>query len=75
MKQLTKQEYQKRGLLINAIARLIELKQGEPVAAILSLMLSPIGETLHPFKWSDNHMLGVVEKEIYKVENNLEDEE
>ena len=44
MKQLTKQEYQKRGILIQKIAFLLELNNREPVAQILSYILSPIGQ-------------------------------
>ena len=72
---LTKQEYQKRVILIQKLAFLLELNNKESVAAVLSYLLSPIGQPVHPFRWTDNEMLGFVEKEIYKLENNLEDEE
>jgi len=72
--KLTKQEYQKRGILIQKLAFLLELNQSEGVAAILSYILSPIGEAKHPMKWTDNEFLGVIEKEIRKTENG-EDEE
>jgi len=74
MKQLSKQEYQKRGILIQKLAFLLELNNSEPVASILSSIFSPIGEKKHPYKWSDNETLGVIEREIQKVENG-EDEE
>ena len=69
MKQLSKQEYQKRGILIQKIAFLLELNNREPVAQILSYILSPIGQDKHPFKWTDNEFLGAIEKEIFKIEN------
>lgn len=75
MKQLSKQEYQKRAILIQKLAFLLELNNRESVASILSCILSPIGQEKHPFRWSDNEFLGAVEKEIYKVENNIDDED
>lgn len=75
MKQLTKQEYQKRGILIQKLAFLLELNNREPAARILSCILSPIGQEKHPYKWSDNEFLGVIEKEIFKLENGIDDEE
>lgn len=71
---MTKQEYQKRGILIQKLAFLLELNQTENIAFILSYILSPIGEKVHPAKWSDNEFLGAIEKEIYKLENNKDDE-
>ena len=74
MKQLTKQEYQKRAILIQKLAFLLELNNREPVAFILSCVVSPIGQQKHPSKWSDNELLGVIEKEIFKLENGLDEE-
>jgi hypothetical protein len=74
MKQQTKQEYQKRAILIQKLAMLLELNPAEPVAATMSYILSPIGEDKHPFKWTDNEFLGKIEKEIYNVENGLDEE-
>ena len=75
MKQLTKQEYQKRGILIQKIAYLLELRQKESAAFTLSYLLSPIGEDKHPSRWTDNEFLGAIEKEIFKIDNKLEDED
>jgi len=72
---MKKEEYQKRAILVQKLAFLIELNQKESVAAILSYLVSPIGHEVHPFRWKDNELLGVVEKEIYKIENGLEDED
>lgn len=71
---MTKQEYQKRGILIQKLAFLLELNQKENVAFILSYILSPIGSEKHPARYSDNELLGAIEKEIRKIENG-EDEE
>ena len=74
MKQLSKQEYQKRAILIQKLAFLLELNNKETTAFILSCILSPIGQTKHPSKWSDNEFLGVIEKEIFKIENGIDEE-
>lgn len=71
---MTKQEYQKRGILIQKLAFLLELNQTENIAFILSYILSPIGEPKPPSKWTDNEFLGAIEKEIYKLENNIDEE-
>jgi hypothetical protein len=75
MKQITKQEYQKRALLVQKLAFLLELNHKESVAATLTYLLSPIGQEVHPYRWTDNQLLGVIEKEIYKIENGLDDED
>ena len=75
MNKLSKQEYQKRAILIQKIAFLLELNNKETVASILYYILSPLGEKKHPYKWTDNEFLGVIEREIYKIENNIDDEE
>jgi len=75
MKQLSKQEYQKRAILIQKLAFLLELNNKETVASILCYMVSPIGRDKHPFKWSDNELLGVIEKEINKLENGIDDDD
>lgn len=67
--RLNKQEYQKRAILIQKLAFLLELNEKESVAKILSYLVSPIGESKHPFKMSDNEFLGQVEKEIKRIEN------
>lgn len=75
-KQLSKIEFQKRSTLVSKLVQLIELRQNEPVAAILSVVFSPhvsIGNK-HPYRWTDNETLGIIEKEIQKVENG-EDED
>jgi len=74
MKQLTKQEYQKRSLLIQKLTFLLELNQKESVAAILSYLVSPIGEAKHPYRMTENEFMGIIEREIKKIENG-EDEE
>ena len=56
------------------IAFFLELNNREPVAQILSYILSPIGQDKHPFKWTDNEFLGAIEKEIFKIENNIDEE-
>lgn len=66
---MTKQEYQKRGILIQKLAFLLELNQKENIAFILSYVLSPIGNEKHPARWTDNEFLGAIEKEISKLEN------
>lgn len=71
---MTKQEYQKRGILIQKLAFLLELNQHENIAFILSYILSPIGETKSPARWTDNEFLGAIEKEIYKLENRTDEE-
>lgn len=68
MKQLTKQEYQKRSLTISKLAQLLELLPGENISFTLTWLLHPAGETKHPSKWTDNEFLGVLEKAIKKVE-------
>jgi hypothetical protein len=75
MKQLTKQEYQKRALLIQKLIFLLELNTKESVAAILSYLISPIGQEVHPYRWTDNQLLGAIEKEIYNIENGIDDDE
>ncbi len=75
MRQLTKQEYQKRALLVQKLTFLLELNTKESVAAILTYLVSPIGQPVHPFRWTDNELLGVIEKEIYNLENGIEDED
>ena len=50
MKQLTKQEYQKRSLTITCL-------------------LHHFGETKHPSKWTENELLGAIEKAIKKIED------
>lgn len=71
----SKQEYQKRAILVQKLAFFIELSRGERVAEILSYLISPIGHDKHPYKWTDNELLGHIEKEIYKLENGLDDED
>lgn len=75
MKQLSTKEYQKRAILVQKLAALIELNQREPVAKILCYLTSPIGQTVHPFKMSDNEFLGLVETEINKLENYYDEDE
>lgn len=76
-KQLTKLEFQKRSTLIAKLVELLELKQDQPVASILSVIFSPHVEEgkKHPFKWTDNETLGIVEKEIYIAENGTDEED
>ena len=74
MNKLSKQEYQKRAILIQKLAFLLELNNKETVAASLSYLLSPIGQNKHPYKWTDNELLGAVEKEIFKLENGIDEE-
>lgn len=73
MKQLSKKEYQKRAILIQKLAFMLELNNREPVAFILSCLVSPIGQEKHPSKWTDNELLGAIEKEIFKLENGLDE--
>lgn len=70
----TKETYQKRGILVTKLVYLLELSQKESVASILSVLFSPIGEKIHPFKWDDNTLLGKIEKEIELAENPETDE-
>jgi len=74
MNKLSKQEYQKRAILIQKLAFLLELNNKETVAAILTYLLSPIGQSKHPLKWTDNELLGAVEKEIFNIENGIDEE-
>lgn len=69
MKNLTKQEWQKRGLLVQKLCTLIELTPNDYVAFTLSCLLHPAGLPTHPARYSDNELLGHIEREIYKIEN------
>jgi len=72
--KLNKQEYQKRAIAIQKLAFLLELNQGESISKILSYLVSPIGESKHPYRMTDNEFIGHIEKEIKRIENG-EDEE
>lgn len=64
-----KQDYQKRSIVVQKLAQLIELNNREPVSRTLSYIFSPIGEKVHPYNWTDSELLGKLEKEIYNLEN------
>ena len=74
MKQLTKQEYQKRSLAISTLVIYLESTKA-PLASVLYEILSPIGEEKHPYKWTDNEFLGSIEKALNKLHSNGEDAE
>ena len=75
-KQLTKLEFQKRSTLVAKLVELIELKQDQSVASILSVIFSPHVEKgkKHPYMWTDNETLGVIEKEFLITEDDLHEE-
>lgn len=71
-----KEKLQKRNILIQRLLFLFELNQHESVSRTLSYLVTPIGETVHPYKWTDNEFLGRVEKAITEAENqNIYDEQ
>ena len=64
----------KRSILVSKLSMLIELDYHTPVAQILKLLTSSIGEEKkNIFKMSDSEFLGLVEKAIKKVEDGEED--
>lgn len=67
MKQLTKQEYQKRSLAVQKLTFLLELSP-DRIAVVLSELVSPIGEEKHPYKMTDNEFMGHIEKKITLTE-------
>ncbi|TXG79326.1 MAG: hypothetical protein E6R13_10025 [Spirochaetes bacterium] len=70
-----KEKLQKRNILIQRLLFLFELDQYQSVSRTLCNLVSPIGENVHPYKWTDNELLGKVEKAIQEAEEtNLEDE-
>lgn len=76
MKKLTIAEFQMRSTLISKLVELVELQQDQRVAAILSVIFSPHvkeGEK-KPYLWTDNETLGVIEKELKKIDDG-EDED
>lgn len=71
--KLDKKEFQKRSLAIEKLVQYLQLSR-EPLSANLCYLTSPHGRDKHPYKWSDNELLGILEKEISKIESG-EDEE
>lgn len=70
-----KEKLQKRNILIQRLLFLFELDQYQSVSRTLCNLVSPIGENVHPYKWTDNELLGRVEKAIAEAEEiNIEDE-
>ena len=70
-----KEKLQKRNILIQRLLFLFELDQYQSISRTLTSLVSPIGETVHPYKWTDNELLGRVEKAITEAEEtNIEDE-
>jgi hypothetical protein len=57
-----KEQYQKRALTLQKLHEICELYPQMPLAEIMSILMSPIGEEVHPFKWDDNTLLGKLEK-------------
>lgn len=76
-KQVTKQEFQKRSLLVSKIVEYIELNPHRSVASMFSVIFSPhVKEGVkHPYKWTDNELLGVMEKEIKLSETGNDEED
>lgn len=68
MKQLTKQEYQKRSLAITKLVYYLELNT-DRLAKILCELMSPIGEEKHPYRMTDNEFMGYIETKIKQLEN------
>lgn len=76
MKQLSKHEFQRRSTLVTKLVQLIELNQSETVSQILCYLVSRHGKDKNPYHMSENEFLGVVEKELRRVENgDAEDED
>ena len=81
MIQNKKDLYQKRSLAINRLSQFFEEFQEIPLAQLLCVLTSHIGET-NPFKWDDNTLIGKIEhnsqelRRDYKVnwEEMVEDE-
>jgi hypothetical protein len=65
-KQLTKLEFQKRSTLVAKLVELIELKQDQPHVE---------KGKKHPYMWTDNETLGVIEKEFLITEDDLNEED
>jgi len=63
-----KEKLQKRNILIQKLIFLFELNQYESISRTLANLVSPIGEKTHPYKWTDNEFLGVVERAITEAE-------
>jgi len=61
MNKIDKQEYQKRSLAIQKLYELLESNPSIPIGEIISTIFSPIGESKHPFSWTDNETLGKIE--------------
>jgi len=68
MQKLSKQEYQKRALAISKLAIYLDSRH-EPISVILTELMSPIGEEIIPYRWTDNQFLGAIERELKKFEN------
>lgn len=76
MKQLSKYDYQRRSTLVTQLVELIQLNQNERVGQILCYLSSRHGKDKNPYYMTDNELLGVVEKELNRLESeNEEDDE
>jgi hypothetical protein len=57
-----KQKYQKRSLAVTRLAQYIEEFPDIPISKLLCMLVSPIGESKHPYYWDDNILIGKIEK-------------
>ena len=74
MAKIDKMSYQKRALAIQNLCELFELYPKLRLGEILSTLVSPIGESKHPYYWTDNEFMGKVEsvKTILSEDYNLD---
>ena len=74
---MDKIQYQKRSLAINRLIKYFEEFQETPLAELMCILVSPIGEKTHPRNWDDNQLIGKIEKntDILSDEYKLEIEE
>ena len=59
---MDKKQYQKRSLAVNRLAQYIEEFSDVSISKLLCMLVSPIGETQHPYNWDDNTLIGKIEK-------------
>jgi hypothetical protein len=57
-----KENYQKRSLTVQSLVQYIEKFPKIPIAELLCILVSPIGEKTNPFKWNDDILRGKIEK-------------
>lgn len=71
---MKKQDYQKRSLAISYMARLLETYPKIPISKLLAQLFSPIGETKHPSKWTDNELIGKIETFSKQIEEDYHED-